>query len=367
MSCPAEPPPADTIRAEINRQGPIPFRRFMELALYGEPGGYYRRSRAPLGEKGSADGVVAATEGGSEGSRLPADPFGMGGDYFTNSQLQPVFGRLIAQQIARWRAELGDYPDFSVVELGPGRGETTEVLRERLPDVRVFGADYGADDGPSGLLETGLTGVVFSNEFFDALPVHLVEKERRRVIEHYVEADGDGFRFVDGPVSDPRIGPYLDRYAPGLADGQRIEVNLEALDQLEQIAARLKQGYVLTIDYGYTADQIAGGRRFSQGSLMSYVKHQASQDVLAGPGGRDITAHVNFTALEKRGAELGLVSQGLKTQTQYLMDVGEPDQFATALAAGSEQESFRLRMQLKTLLFGLGETFQVLVQRKLQK
>ena len=361
MSHPAEPP-ADTIRAEIDRQGPIPFRRFMELALYGEPGGYYRRSPAPLGEKGSAGGV-APTQGESESSPPPADPFGKGGDYFTNSQLQPVFGRLIAQQIARWRAELGASPDFSVVELGPGRGETTEVLRERLPDVRVLGADYGA----RGLLETGLTGVVFSNEFFDALPVHLVEKEGRRVIEHYVEAHGDGFRFVDGPVSDPRIVPYLDRYAPGLADGQRIEVNLGALDQLEQIAAGLKQGYVLTIDYGYTADQIAGGRRFSQGSLMSYVKHQACQDVLADPGGRDITAHVNFTALEKRGAELGLVSQGLKIQTQFLMDVGEPDQFATALAAGSEQEGFRLRMQLKTLLFGLGETFQVLVQRKLQK
>jgi SAM-dependent MidA family methyltransferase len=163
------------------------------------------------------------------------------------------------------------------------------------------------------------------------------------------------------------MAAYLDRYAPGLADGQRIEVNFAALEQLERVAAKLNHGYVLTIDYGYTADQIAGGRRFSQGSLMSYIKHQASEDVLADPGGRDITAHVNFTALEKRGEELGLVSQGLKTQTQFLMEVGEPDQFAGALEASSEQESFRLRMQLKTLLFGLGETFQVMVQRKLEK
>jgi SAM-dependent MidA family methyltransferase len=364
MSVPAEPSLAQTIRTEIARTGPIPFRRFMELALYDERGGYYRRRWTQPGNESPASSAEAALRGCSQALYAPqADPFGVSGDYFTNSQLQPVFGRLIAQQIARWREEMGSPADFSVVELGPGRGETTQVLRERLPDVRVSGVDYG---GPE-LGETGCAGIVFSNEFFDALPVHSVEKKGGRIVEHYVEPDGDGFRFVDGPVSDSRTAAYLDRYAPGLADGQRIEVNLAALEQLERVAAKLNHGYVLTIDYGYTADQIAGGRRFSQGSLMSYIKHQASEDVLADAGGRDITAHVNFTALEKRGEELGLVSQGLKTQTQFLMEVGEPDQFAGALEAGSEQESFRLRMQLKTLLFGLGETFQVMVQRKLEK
>lgn len=370
MSTAAEPSLAQRIRAEITRQGAIPFRRFMELALYDEERGYYARSRRspredsrPSGAEAAPGPLPKATAAGH------ADPFGVSGDYFTNSQLQPVFGRLIAQQIARWRMEMGDPAGFSVVELGPGRGETTEVLREGLPDVRVTGLDYGAGRDASGgggaLRETRYVGVVFSNEFFDALPVHSVEKRNGRIVEHHVESDAEGFRFVDGPPSDSRLAGYLDRYSPGLADGQRIEVNLAALERLETIAETLERGYVLTIDYGYTAEQIAAGRRFSSGSLMSYVKHQASEDVLTDPGNRDITAHVNFTALEKRGEELGLVSQGLRTQTQFLMEIGEPDQFAAALDAGSEQESFRLRMQLKTLLFGLGETFQVLLQRKL--
>jgi SAM-dependent MidA family methyltransferase len=328
-----DPSLAALIREEIRRQGPMPFRRFMELALYHERWGYYRRGR---------------------------DPFGAAGDYFTNSQLQPVFGRLLAQQVDRWRAGMGFPRDFSLLELGAGRGETTSALADRLQGVSCIGVEHGGEsryDGP-------LCGVVFSNEFFDALPVHSVEKRGSGLVEHYVETAGESFRFVDGGASDPRLQAYLERYAPGLAAGQRIEVNLAALERLEWIAAILDRGYVFTIDYGYTAEEIAHGRRFSDGSLMSYRQHQACEDVLADPGGQDITAHVNFTALERRGEELGLVSLGLKTQAQFLMEVGEVDQFAAALEAGSEEENLRLRMQLKTLLFGLGETFRVLVQRK---
>jgi SAM-dependent MidA family methyltransferase len=333
MTLPAEPSLGELIREQIERQGPLPFPRFMELALYHERWGYYRQGR---------------------------DPFGAGGDYFTSSQLQPAFGRLVAQQIGRWREGMGRPNDFSIIELGPGRGETTGVLRDRLPDVPCIEVGYGAQ----GPLAQSSIGVVFSNEFFDALPVHSVGKKGSGIIEHYVDVGAEGFCFVEGPPSDARLEPYLERYGPGLAEGQRTEVNLAALEQLEKIAAALNRGYVLTIDYGYTAEEIAGGRRFPRGSLMSYHKHQAFDDVLANAGSRDITAHVNFTALERRGEELGLVSQGLRTQAQFLMEVGEPDQFAAALEAATEQESLRLRMQLKTLLFGLGETFQVLVQKK---
>ena len=133
------------IRELIARDGPLPFDRFMELALYHPSLGYYRRQR---------------------------DPFGASGDYYTSSQLQPVFGRLIAQKIAEWEEQLGRPEDFTVVELGAGRGETAREIRKRLPRARYIEVEKGA-----GAMPERFTGVVFSNEFFDALPVRVVRLE----------------------------------------------------------------------------------------------------------------------------------------------------------------------------------------------
>ena len=323
---------ADLIGGEIRRTGPLPFRKFMETALYHPKLGYYRR---------------------------PQDPFGVGGDFYTNAQLQPVFGRLLAQQIDTWRHEMGRPEDFTVVEMGAGRGETMSEIERCLPGVTCTTVDVA-----SGKLPDRFRGVVICNEFFDALPVHSVERKETGLVEHYVESAADGFDWVEDSLSDSRVKSYLQSYAPQLAKGQKVEVNLEALDQLEKLDRSLVAGYVLTIDYGYTANEIADGRRLSAGSLMSYVKHQASEDVLASPGERDITAHVNFTALEKRGEQLGFRSAGLRSQATFISEIGRQDDFQAALKASSEAESLHLRMQLKTLLFGLGETFRVLVQRK---
>ena len=325
-------PLARLIAEEIRQSGPISFRRFMELALYHPEYGYYCR---------------------------PADPFGTGGDFFTNSQLQPVFGRLVAQQTAAWRDEMGRPENFTILELGAGRGETGAEIRRLLPDVRYIEIDIENWNIPDSIV-----GVVFSNEFFDALPVHSVERRGEGWIEHLVDAEGEGFQWRESGLTDPRIAAYLDRYCGGLAEGQKIEVNLAALAHLEKISRALERGYVLTIDYGYLASEIAGGRRFPAGSLLSYERHRATEDVLANPGERDITAHVNFTALIEHGRSLGLAPSPLKTQAEYLLSIGERDHFESALAAESEPRQLELRMQLKTLLFGLGESFRVLVQSR---
>ncbi|MGH9630577.1 MAG: SAM-dependent methyltransferase, partial [Bryobacteraceae bacterium] len=130
---------------------------------------------------------------------------------------------------------------------------------------------------------------------------------------------------------------------------------------LDRIAARLKRGYILTIDYGYLREE---AKRFPAGTLMSYRRHQALDDVLAEPGARDITSHVCFTDLQQHGEKAGLVTERYENLAQMLLRIGEKDQFAAILRADTEAQVLQYRMQMKTLLFGMGETFRVLLQRK---
>jgi SAM-dependent MidA family methyltransferase len=313
-------PLAEILRKEIRRSGPISFRRFMRSALYDPLYGYYQQPGR--------------------------DPFGKAGDFFTAEQLQPVFGILIAARIRTLCREMGEPSDFKVVELGPGRGEMAKAL------VNLVLARMGDK------LPDSFRGVVFSNEFFDALPVDRVVWIAGEPRESLVGWRGDRFVWVNGDPVAGEVRDYVDRYFPDCPDRSSAEVNLEALRWMERIAPSLDSGYVFTIDYGYTA---AESKRLPAGTLMSYRRHIATEDVLADPGERDITAHVCFTALEDHGKKLGLETVRFERLSQTLLDAGEADHFAAALAGPDET---RRRLQLKTLLFGMGETFRVLLQRK---
>ena len=319
-------PAAELLASEIERSGPIPFRRFMEVALYHPDDGYYRR---------------------------PRDPFGTQGDFFTTEQLQPVFGILIAARIRQLCRALGEPPDFTVVELGAGRREMAPHLSEwpYVPiDVDVAQCQLSVPDA----LRERFCGVVFSNEFFDALPVDVAVFTENEFCQELVTFSEGRFHWIPGPPVSPQVDHYLRRYFPPPEEGRRYEVNLDALSWIDRISGALRSGFVLTIDYGYTR---AESVRFPAGTLMGYRRHTAREDVLCDPGARDITAHVNFTALEERAAARGLALEKFETLAQTLLAAGEPDQFASVLAEG--EDALRRRMQLKTLLFGMGETFRV--------
>lgn len=316
-------PAGELLTAEIRRDGPISFRRFMEVALYHPEHGYYRR---------------------------PRDPFGKHGDFFTAEQLQPVFGILIAARVRQLYREMGKATAFTVVELGAGRRE----MAPYFADWRYIPIDID-----SGELPETFSGVVFSNEFFDALPVEAAVFRGGVFHEELVTWDDDRFQWTTGAPVRPEVEDYLRRYFPPPEEGRRYEVNLDALAWTGRIARTLDRGFVLTIDYGYTRQESV---RFPSGTLMGYRRHSARENVLEDPGARDITAHVNFTAVEESAASHGLALVRLETLAQTLLAAGEADQFAAALGEG--EDSLRRRMQLKTLLFGMGETFRVQVLRK---
>jgi SAM-dependent MidA family methyltransferase len=304
--------------AEIARSGPIPFSRFMDIALYHPQFGYYRRSK---------------------------DPFGTAGDFYTAEQLQPVFGRLIAAYLKMLSPGAGP---LTVVELGAGRAEIGDAFAE----FHYIPVDIGY-----GALPEGFSGVVFSNEFFDAVPVDVVVSRNGAILERRVGFEDGAFCWVDGPSAESSIAAA----AGEMEDGMVREVQTQRLRWLDRIDARLQSGLIVTIDYGFTRRELI---RFPHGTLMSYRRHQALEDVLAAPGERDITSHVAFTELEERGTKLGWETVSLEPLGRVLMSAGGRDEFAAALAGTNDEERLKHRLQLKSLLFGMGETFRVLVQRK---
>lgn len=311
-------PAGQKIAAEIADRGPMRFSRFMEIALYDAESGYYRVAR---------------------------DPFGIHGDFFTAAQLQPVFGRLVAAVMRRLKAELSAGDEFTVVEWGSGRGDMEEWLRE----FNYTGVDFDRGTAPREF-----TGVAFSNELFDALPVDVARRESGRWMEMRVALSNDRFVWVEGDVVEP---PPLQLNHD---DDIRIEVPVRIYDTLAAMEKGLRQGWIVAIDYGFTERERI---RFPQGTLMSYREHRALEDVLADPGTRDITAHVPFDLLFEAARARGLAVQPLQSLSQWILSIEEPA-MTVVLRAESEAGAQKLRLQLKTLLVGMGETFRVAVFRR---
>ena len=314
-------PLTEILRDEIARSGPLPFSRFMEAALYDPQLGYYRR---------------------------PRDPFGTGGDFYTAEQLQPVFGRLIAS----FFAQLPSPPQPVLVELGAGRQEMTPYFA---------GFDYRPVDVGVGEIPERFSGFVFANEFLDALPVDVVIRRDSRLRELRVGWTGEKFSWAETGDASDEMCAVVAEGAGELEEGARIEVCRPAAAWMRRVAGALDSGHALFIDYGYTRREVI---RFPEGTLMAYRRHQADESVLDEPGTRDITAHVAFSAIEAEAVRAGFEVVRFENLASALLRAGEPDHFAAALAAPDEREVLRLRMQLKTLLFGMGETFRTLLLRK---
>ncbi len=357
------------IEQEIRERGPIPFSRYMELCLYDPELGYYSRNAAQ---------------------------FGTAGDFYTSSDVHAVFGRLLARQFDEmWRA-LGSPENITLEELGPGRGlfaqdvldwsekkfpaffhavryalvETSAALRQRIEQTLSRHLDSGraALAVPiSPLLATNAKDeapelsptIVFANEFFDALPVEVVSSDGS------LRLDAQEGRFVETWVSaSPEELEFLDRYSIHPEPGERVEVPLRAQQHMNA-AADLEKGFVIVIDYGYTREEQLAGRH--RGTLKAIRQHSVSANPYEAPGEQDITADVNFTALAAMAGKKGLQAQKLVTQSQFLLGIGEANEFADAFEeCRLPQERAKVAMQLKHLVTpaGMGESFHVLVAAK---
>jgi SAM-dependent MidA family methyltransferase len=355
------------IEQEIRQRGPIPFSRYMELCLYHPELGYYSRDAAQ---------------------------FGKAGDFYTSSDVHAVFGRLLARQFDEMWRVLGSPETITLRELGPGRGlfaqdvldwsekkfpdffravrymlvEQSPKLRERIAETLKHHFDSGkAAFGTSPLLPRlarlgapeNWPTILFANEFFDAIPVEIV---RSKGTLRVGAQDG---RFVESwaPTSADEI-EFLDRYSIHPEAEERVEVPLQAQGILRH-AADLEHGFVIVIDYGYTREEQLAGRH--RGTLKAIRQHSVSANPYEAPGEQDITADVNFTALAAAAEKQGMRAQKLITQSQFLMGIGEANQFADAFEdCCLAQERTKVALQLKHLVTpaGMGESFHVLIASK---
>ncbi len=344
------------LRSEIGRVGPIPFARFMDVALYHSEGGYYAAG---------------------------AEQFGAGGDYDTSPAVAPAFGRLLARQVVAL-APLLPQP-LEIIEIGAGRGilardllaglaeqdeglfttmryailEASRPLIERQRQLLAADAVVAARVAWLDAWPERVNGVVLSNELADAFPVHVVVGGADGLQEMYVGCQGDAFIEQLGPPSCPELAAYLARAGVRLVPGQRAEINLAAVDWMRAVGRRLTSGFVITFDYGHTAyDLYAHHRR--RGTLLAYHRHVPSEEFYQRIGQQDLTAHVDFTTLALVGHEEGLAVTGFTNQMNFLLGLGIGDEMERLDPASEVFRSLRRLIQPG----GMGETFKVLVQHK---
>lgn len=366
-------------------QRQIAFAEYMDLVLYHPQHGYYATNAVNIGAQG---------------------------DFFTSPHLGADFGELLAEQFVQMWNNLGYPAPFTLLEMGAGQGilaaDILRYLHKRYPDF--FNAlEYAIVEKASGLIaeqrhilqqfpetegrvswrtwqeipSASIIGCCFSNELVDALPVHQFTIAGGQLREIYVTAQpGSGgeqeqeirFQEVMGEPSTPKLAEYFELVGINLfsgtyADGYRSEVNLAALDWLSVVADRMQRGYLITIDYGYPSFRYYNPAR-SQGTLQCYYRHRHHSDPYVHVGHQDITAHVDFTALERQGELCGLQKVGFTQQGLFLMALGMGDRIAAlsttdATKAQDIQQVLRRRDALHQLIDpqGLGG-FGTLVQSK---
>jgi len=365
-------PLSQKIASCILRSGtPMTFALFMEMALYDSDQGYY------------------STGGNRSGLGNYASPIGMrGGDFFTAPCVSSFLAQCTVSQLQEIDGLLGRPPEFTILEMGPGEGRFMKdlldeiarrdsdlysrlsvILVEQSPYLRTLQAKALANlsektevtwiSDLKSLEDNSVIGVFLSNELVDAFPVHRVRMQKNGLKEIYVDYEAGSFvELLDDPSTD-ELARCLKALGVELPVGFTTEINLNALDWMQQVARVLYRGVVLTIDYGHVSQDYFSPER-KNGTLLCYYQHSVRSNPYERIGEQDITAHVNFSSLAQTGEQAGLGLTGFTNLMHFLMSLGI-DEMVTDL----DQESDEVKSAAELLRpHGMGTIFKVLIQHK---
>jgi len=311
----------EIIRAEIaEASGMIPFRRFMELALYHPDHGYYASGRARVGKSG---------------------------DFYTSVSVGRIYGRMLASVCHEVWEGLGSPKEFTIVEQGANDGTMAVDILTRIEEaggsfaeavryriVEPFPINRSRQQEKlsgfpkvtwheSNEVLPEFTGIHLSNELLDAFPVDSVRWSGSLWEEECVALDGESLVWKTRPVTDPELAEAVKRLPAPSREGWRFEINRGISHWLTGIASRMKQGLILTVDYGQVGEDRFAPHR-ADGTLLAYRNHERFDNPLEEPGLRDITAQVDFTDLATKALALGLTPIAYSDQQHFLMGAAEP-------------------------------------------
>ncbi|MCE9588212.1 MAG: SAM-dependent methyltransferase [Verrucomicrobia bacterium] len=317
----SQTPLLQVIHQEISDvDGVIPFRRFMELALYHPEYGYYGSGRARVGKEG---------------------------DFFTSVSVGSIYGRLLTSVCRDVWERLGKPSEFTIVEQGANDGSmATDILGAlakagdsynqavRLIIVEPFPVNRDRQKQklagftnvtwvPSLEELPTFTGIHLSNELLDAFPVDSVRWNGTAWEEECVAYHDGALVWTTRPIQDPELHAEATKLPNHLTKGFRAEINRAMNPWLTTLHKRLERGLVLTIDYGQSGEDRYAPHR-ADGTLLAFKKHERFNDPLGEPGLRDITAQVDFTALARSSREVGFEILGYSDQHHFLVGAAEP-------------------------------------------
>ncbi|MDP3259619.1 MAG: SAM-dependent methyltransferase [Thermodesulfovibrionales bacterium] len=351
---------------KIKSEGPITFKTFMEMALYESELGYYTSQKTRIGRSG---------------------------DFYTSSHLHPAFGMMIGKQIEEMWEVMGRPSDFQIVEMGSGAGYLCKDILEYYKGLGIGGQGLEREiiknlqyiivelnplmrENQKNLLSefsdkvrwissikelSTIRGCFLSNELLDAFPVHIIEMNDE-IKEIFVSTDNEKFTEIKGTPGTSGIADYLKEFFIELEKGHRTEINLEIEKWLGEIDRALTEGFILTIDYGYSSEDYYSEDR-NRGTMLCYHEHQVTEDPYQNIGEQDITTHINFSSVKKWGDELGINTIGFCPQGTFLVSLGI-DEVIAEIHKNSDYPFEVARIKKLILPGTMGETHKVIIQYK---
>jgi SAM-dependent MidA family methyltransferase len=208
-------------------------------------------------------------------------------------------------------------------------------------------------------------GLFFSNELFDALPVHVIRKKQGKLQEVMVTFTEDTFIEKYVPLENEDIASFIAKYGIELDEGQVMEIPLEMGNIVRKMSEVLSKGLVVTVDYGYTKEEWQQPAR-RKGSLRGYYRHEMKHNILEHPGMMDITSHIHFDILAQQGEEHNLKLISKTRQDEFLVSIGILDELAPNADPNPFSEKGKRNRAIKNLIMpgGISSSFHVLVQGK---